>query len=484
MAVKNLIQIQPNSLQHDLDREGLKPLHHAAAANAVEVVELLLELKADVNSLTYKRQQTPLLLACRNGHSHVVELLLQRNALVNLADRQEWAPLHVASAQGHVDCVKVLLRHQADVDLVHAPEGTPLHLACAGGYRWVVDVLISGGADLFVVNGHGRLPVEVCTGQASMAAFVQRKMDQKTEEENAPPPEPAAPEPGPASPITSPVKSRRAAPTRQKTPAALPPASATESPPVSTSGEASPGKARKKKKLSPFPFAPPSTPAPPPPVPVAEGEGEQEMNKAPSFAYPPPSSPPPPPPPTPDALPPSSPRSSPETQLVLDECMLSIELGGSSDESYASDEEADSYTTLSSRSTELPESPSEEFVPPHHALYSPLTPEDRLLVRDCQEVTEWFETAQQRGQPKVISRFYESVIPKCVVLQENLNQREQLAAPTEQDKHFIEQATRVLRQMRRSIAHCEENFGEFLPVVEGAQDIQDEPSDSGEWYSE
>ena len=162
--------------------------------------------------------------------------------------------------------------------------------------------------------------------------------------------------------------------------------------------------------------------------------------------------------------------------------MLSIELGGSSEESYS---EEHTHTSLSSRSNDIPESPSEEFVPPHHALHHPLHPEDRLLVRDCQEVTEWFETAQQRGQPKVISRFYETIIPKCLTLQEKLSQREQSSTPSEQDRHFIEQATVTLRQMRRSIAHCEEKFGELLPAVEGAHDIHGEDSSSdGEWYSE
>ena len=52
----------------------------------------------------------------RNGHVEIVKLLLDKEADVNVADKEEWTPLHVASENGHVEVVKLLLDKEADVN--------------------------------------------------------------------------------------------------------------------------------------------------------------------------------------------------------------------------------------------------------------------------------------------------------------------------------------------------------------------------------
>lgn len=56
--------------------------------------------------------------ACNHGHREVVELLLQHRALVNTTGYQNDSPLHDAARNGHVAIVELLLLHGASRDAV------------------------------------------------------------------------------------------------------------------------------------------------------------------------------------------------------------------------------------------------------------------------------------------------------------------------------------------------------------------------------
>jgi len=58
---------------------------------------------------------TPLFMACYAPHRAVVDVLLKRNAVVNLSVTGGWTPLMAAASQGDVELVKTLLNHNVDV---------------------------------------------------------------------------------------------------------------------------------------------------------------------------------------------------------------------------------------------------------------------------------------------------------------------------------------------------------------------------------
>ncbi|XP_022995732.1 E3 ubiquitin-protein ligase XBAT33-like isoform X1 [Cucurbita maxima] len=85
------------------------PLHFAAAKGHNEIVSLLLENGADVNSRNYCGQ-TAVMQACRYGHWEVVQTLLIFRCNVMRADYLSGrSALHFAAVNGHVRCLRLIV---------------------------------------------------------------------------------------------------------------------------------------------------------------------------------------------------------------------------------------------------------------------------------------------------------------------------------------------------------------------------------------
>jgi len=73
-----MIENNPN-LERVVDKSGLNGFHHAAAEGQVQVLEFLRGIKFDINVKTVANE-TPLLLAARNGQFESVDFLLKNGA--------------------------------------------------------------------------------------------------------------------------------------------------------------------------------------------------------------------------------------------------------------------------------------------------------------------------------------------------------------------------------------------------------------------
>jgi integrin-linked kinase len=129
---------------------------------------------------------SPLHWASKEGHTKLVELLIQRGARVNVTNRGDDTPLHLAAAHGHRDilhqvqlqkhhdCFILLINHvvqllrlKSDVNFTNEHGNTPLHYACFWGYQSIAEDLIAQGALVSIANKDGDTPLDKARGTLS-----------------------------------------------------------------------------------------------------------------------------------------------------------------------------------------------------------------------------------------------------------------------------------------------------------------------------
>ena len=128
------------------------PLHSAACNGDLEMVQVLLEYKGDVNARN-KNGKTSLHLTSQGSNSlqglnigpsssNVARLLLERGADVNARANDQSTPLHLAAARfGRVEVVHVLLQHGVNVGTKDSRGKTALQVASEKGNDEIMKLL-------------------------------------------------------------------------------------------------------------------------------------------------------------------------------------------------------------------------------------------------------------------------------------------------------------------------------------------------------
>jgi ankyrin repeat protein len=179
-ATYNHLEILRLLLDHGA-RINSESLWQALHYNQPKVASLLLDRGADPN-LSDDRGGIPLLYVAESGSLDLARLLLDHRADVNASDGWGWAALHYATASGHQEMTSLLLargakisaKMKSDVPLRQnrmlseikgfqggAEAWTPLHFAVARGDRAMVELLLQQGADVNVKDGGGLTPLQL-----------------------------------------------------------------------------------------------------------------------------------------------------------------------------------------------------------------------------------------------------------------------------------------------------------------------------------
>lgn len=112
---------------------------------------------------------TPLMWACRNRHTTIVDILLKRRAAVNVTNTEESRKIGGNTAlwftaqgafPGTVPIARKLLDHGAEIDTQCEQGTTAFCMAVSWVHMELVQFLLSRGADPFIKNSAGRTPLQ------------------------------------------------------------------------------------------------------------------------------------------------------------------------------------------------------------------------------------------------------------------------------------------------------------------------------------
>eukprot|EP00438_Fugacium_kawagutii_P006482 Skav231966 [mRNA] locus=scaffold2806:277333:290231:+ [translate_table: standard] len=143
-----------------LESNTHSPLQLACQQGNSEVVKLLLQANADVASFAID-EMSPLQIAAKHGHVEVARCLVEAKALLHDNRRGHCSPLQIASERGHVKVVRLLILAGDDPDCNGRYGRTPLQLACERGDLEMVRLLLRSGADINQKSTCGGTPLQI-----------------------------------------------------------------------------------------------------------------------------------------------------------------------------------------------------------------------------------------------------------------------------------------------------------------------------------
>ncbi|CAF1105763.1 unnamed protein product [Adineta steineri] len=159
------------------EQDGLTALSIAAEKKHKAVTELLAACpEVEVNKASLSGI-TPLLMVAEVGWSDIVDILIERGAVVDSAPSGKQAednklagstPLIGATKYNHPECIKRLLEHHANPNHQNQSGTSALMIAAEHGYSECVKLLVEAGADLELASsGQLALTMNLC-GQTAL----------------------------------------------------------------------------------------------------------------------------------------------------------------------------------------------------------------------------------------------------------------------------------------------------------------------------
>lgn len=149
--------------------QGRTPIQAAAESGNQNLVDLLLDLGADINApASPSGGRTALQAACFAGHVEMVKHLISKGAKLNgtAAKHGGFTALEAACRVGEKQIVEILLAGGADVNARGDSRtgGSALHAAAEGGHTEIIRRLLEQGADCNVLVGRagtrGQTPMQ------------------------------------------------------------------------------------------------------------------------------------------------------------------------------------------------------------------------------------------------------------------------------------------------------------------------------------
>jgi ankyrin repeat protein len=160
-----------------LTNAGTSSLHYAALNGNVDIIKLFLEKGIELD-IQNNQSATPFYYAAMQGHAEAVTYLLDQGAAIDTKDQTGRTALHFIAMSGNVDLATKLIQKGLNPELVDLYQKTPLYYAAENGHQELVDFLIlktSPGIWKTAADGSTLLHAVAAGGLQMLAGFLLEK---------------------------------------------------------------------------------------------------------------------------------------------------------------------------------------------------------------------------------------------------------------------------------------------------------------------
>ncbi|XP_067950849.1 uncharacterized protein [Watersipora subatra] len=157
-----------------VNENGTTALHQAAQSGFADVVRILLDHGADIDTPD-SEGYTALHKAAERGHLDVLGLLINEGCQIDLQDQTYGnTALHEAAWKGFSKSVDLLLKNKSNAFIANRAGCTALHLAAQSGHNQSGRALIYAGCSPDVKNNYGDTPLHTAAryGHAGIARIL------------------------------------------------------------------------------------------------------------------------------------------------------------------------------------------------------------------------------------------------------------------------------------------------------------------------
>ncbi|MCJ7690298.1 MAG: ankyrin repeat domain-containing protein [Clostridiaceae bacterium] len=169
--IKNYLKVATDS---NFDSKVESILHYAinnSQENYFEIIEILINNGADINSHHSEFLETPLHKLCArvNPQIDVITMILKKGAKVNAVNISGKTPIFHCSFNYSVELLTLLIKYGADINIRDKYKNTLLHddyINCSDKhFEEFLKVLINRGFDINSKNSTGLTPLDYCANE-------------------------------------------------------------------------------------------------------------------------------------------------------------------------------------------------------------------------------------------------------------------------------------------------------------------------------
>ena len=151
---------------------GDKIIHNAIKYGGIEILNEIVILSPDINSLS-RKNRTPIYLAAKYW-IEIIDMLLELGGDPTILDFRGQSPLHqIVRRDDALDKIELFLNAGIDINIADVKGFTPLHRATKYGQVNNVLYLVNKGADLNVANKKGLTPLHCAIISGKLDCYIQ-----------------------------------------------------------------------------------------------------------------------------------------------------------------------------------------------------------------------------------------------------------------------------------------------------------------------